>query len=871
MERMNKILIVEDNRLSAKILKDFLEENGYEIFLAETPEQAYHAISNLEINLVIMDIVLGTKFDGIDIAENIQKVKNLPIIFFSGSEKMIQSPRLKNINYYGYFIKGTPLAVLLHNIEIALKLHFRTNIYDSISDIIEYLPFFVIILDKQEKNIWKVNKSFLKFSGYTASEVIGKNISNFIKNIDVDVCDCENCNKIIDFVLYDGLVKKLNLFISNIQSKDQDLILLIGTTASDFITPENDAFLLISGFKQIFEKSHLGVFTYDKNGIITNCNQIFSEIIGAPISKLIGLDMNILPNKKLVAELKKALNGEIGYYEDFYTSYLTGKTIPVKVLFLPVIKDTNIIGGVSIVEDITEKYNHEQNLIQILKKLQNEKERNQALLDANPDMMFTFDENGVIIDYHSNQKSDLYVPPEVFLGKNVYKIMPKDIADLTMEKINLVKQNGKIQIYTYKLSFNDGERIYESRLVKCGEKDYLAIVRDVTEREKHINLITQQLENTKKLNNESQLLNKELKAAKEKAEESEKIKTKFIQNISHEIRTPMNAIIGFSNLLKNDDLTKDKKEHYINIIEKSSLRLLEIIDDMLKLATIVNQNVSVNLVKFQIFDLVSELKIKYSPVATNKNIGFVVDGLDDLSNVIIETDYEKLYDIINKLLANAIKYTERGSVTLKLVKQNNMLLIEVIDTGKGFENDDIFTPFAKDSKIINNFDEGLGISLAIVKAYVEICKGRISVNSKVGEGTTFRVEIPVNFNEIIQHDIKNQILNILIVDDDILNYQYMYEMLSNNDNLKIFYTKNGFEAIELVKKQKFDVIFMDLRMPEMNGNDAAKEIRKIDKTVKIYALTALADDLNDKELRKLFDDMLTKPVNWNKITKILKN
>lgn len=864
------ILIVEDNSLTAAYLSDFLQDNGLTVFLANTPEMAYHIVSKEQVDIIIMDIILGTAFDGIDIAKNILMKKDLPIIFFSGSENMVKSERLNEINFYGYFIKGTPLVILLKNIELALKFHNKKEKTEDIFSIIDTLPFLLLVYDFNNKKIIKINNAFSEYSQYSKDYIEGKDISQIILNFNANHTKKQNIyNQILDIKLANSEIHKLNCIISKMFFNHKHFVVIVSAPYNEQISPENDAFVSISGFKQIFDKSYLGVFTYNKEGIITNCNEVFASIIGVPKSKLIGLNINILPNKAIVAALNQALEGNIGKYEGLYTSYLAGKTTPVRVLFLPILKDDDIIGGVCITEDFTEKYNYEQNLILTLEKLKQEKARNQALLDANPDMMFMFDKNGNIVDFSASSYKDLYVPPEVFLNKNIYEVLPKDIADLSMQKIHDLENTNNIQIYSYQLNINGEDKIFESRLVKCGESYYLSIVRDITDKERAYQMLVEQLKKTKELNEKLEKLNKELAIAKQKAEEGERIKTKFIHNISHEIRTPMNALIGFTQILTTKNLTDDKKEYYAQIIEKSSFRLLEVIDDILKLSAITNENVTINLVRFNLIDIFNEILDKFQKEAKEKSLDFIVEGLEKIQNTVIEIDYQKFKDILAKLLSNAIKYTEKGYIKLDINIDNNVLIIKVIDTGRGLPKFDIYKPFEKDCIETKSIDEGLGIGLAIVKSYVEICKGTIDFETERNKGTTFTVRLPLKFSdEITAGEIVYK--NILIVEDDIFNYNYLYELLKTHTQCNIYYAKNGYEALEIVQNNNIDLIFMDLKMPGLNGIETTKKIKVIKNDIKIIALTAYMSDTTEPEILKLFNSVLTKPVNVSRIKEILK-
>lgn len=251
-------------------------------------------------------------------------------------------------------------------------------------------------------------------------------------------------------------------------------------------------------------------------------------------------------------------------------------------------------------------------------------------------------------------------------------------------------------------------------------------------------------------------------------------------------------------------------------------------------------------------------------------LDFIVEGLEKIQNTVIEIDYQKFKDILVKLLSNSIKYTEKGYIKLEINIENNVLIIKVIDTGKGLPKFDIFKPFEKDCVETKSIDEGLGIGLAIVKSYVDICKGTIDFKSERNKGTTFTVRLPLKFSDEITAD-ETVYKNILIVEDDLLNYNYLYELLNTHTNSNIYYAKNGYEAIEIVQKNNnIDLIFMDLKMPGLNGIKTTKRIKEIKKDVKVIALTAYMSDTTEPEILKLFNGVLTKPVNVNRIKELLK-
>jgi hypothetical protein len=275
---------------------------------------------------------------------------------------------------------------------------------------------------------------------------------------------------------------------------------------------------------------------YDKNGVITDCNDYFVGIIGSSKEKLVGLDMfNQLTNKKIIKEVQRSLNEGEGYYEDLYTSITANKTTFVRILFKGISNGSNEIkGGLALVEDITERKEAEkklfekkrefQNLTEKYKK-QNEElinslehiqqinsklidakemaEKNEAksksLLHAIPDLMFVFRKDGTILDYHAEKTTMLYAPPELFINKNVDQVLPGNIAALTHQVIRKVLRTGQIEEYNYELLIDNKKHIFDSRMVLLDEETTLAIVRDITEAKENEDALQKSRESYKAL------------------------------------------------------------------------------------------------------------------------------------------------------------------------------------------------------------------------------------------------------------------------------------------------------------------------------------------------------------------------------------
>lgn len=376
----------------------------------------------------------------------------------------------------------------------------------------------------------------------------------------------------------------------------------------------------------------------------------------------------------------------------------------------------------------------------------------------------------------------------------------------------------------------------------------------------------------------------EILCAKEKIEESERLKASFLAKMSHEIRTPMNGIIGFSSMLLDPDLTDDKRKQFIDIITSSSNHLLELIDDIINLSKIEAHQVEIANKEFYLNNLFDDIYTYFSPTAFSKNIQFsVMPGLKLTDSKII-TDELKLKNILTNLISNAFKFTNEGKVEFGYSIQNKEVLFFVTDTGIGINPRNyktIFEHFRQADDSSTRQYGGTGLGLPISKSYIELLGGRIWLNSKLNKGSTFYFTLPYHPTLLSQPGKSIADLsipdwsekNILIAEDEEINAIYLTEVLSVT-NANLLHAKNGREAVELVKKQgsTIDLVLMDIKMPELNGYEATKIIKQIYPALPIIAQTAyaMAGD-RDIALSEGCDDYISKPVKKDKLIALLKN
>lgn len=366
----------------------------------------------------------------------------------------------------------------------------------------------------------------------------------------------------------------------------------------------------------------------------------------------------------------------------------------------------------------------------------------------------------------------------------------------------------------------------------------------------------------------------DLIVAKEKAEESDRLKTAFLHNISHEVRTPMNAIIGFSGLLGEPTIASEKQVQFIDIITQSCYQLLGIITDIISIATIeagqestAEERVDLNMIMKQTYEL-------FRPKCQAKGLTLVSENLLLHDEVLIISDETKLIQILTKLLDNAIKFTREGYVNFGYSVNEKEIEFYVEDTGIGISPEmqqEIFKHFSQVESTGAREFGGSGLGLSISKAYVELLGGEVWLKSELGKGSTFYFTIPykkttgkiaaAGTHSIAEVETdKTLAKTLLIVEDEESNYRLLEEIFASM-NLNLLWAKNGEEAISISKEREVDLILMDLKMPVMDGFEATLRIKDFKPNLPIIAQTAYTSDF-DKSQALLCGciDYISKPI-----------
>ena len=352
--------------------------------------------------------------------------------------------------------------------------------------------------------------------------------------------------------------------------------------------------------------------------------------------------------------------------------------------------------------------------------------------------------------------------------------------------------------------------------------------------------------------------------------------------MSHEIRTPINTIIGFSELIKNENITSQKRFKYTGIIEENSQSLLRLIDDIIDIAKIEANELKIKKEACSLGELFAELELTYSNFLKRRqkqNIDLIFQIPEEAHHDVIFTDPYRLKQIINNLFTNALTYTERGHIEIGYsIINDNKLQFFVSDTGSGIpagQIRNIFKRFTQVEETTNSATRGSGLGLSICKDLAILLGGEISVKSIEGEGSIFFVTLPYDKIKIpmvktgpstpapSRYNFSDR--TIMIAEDTPYNYEYLYSILQKT-GAKVIWAKDGIDVLKLFKNSQVDLILMDIQLPEINGYEATAQIRQSNQTIPIIAQTAYAmSEDRQKCLDSGCNEVLVKPIRMDDV------
>jgi PAS domain S-box-containing protein len=621
-----------------------------------------------------------------------------------------------------------------------------------------------------------------------------------------------------------------------IASKERLDIIASGTTAvmyttrGDGITFDylHEAFLQLTGYS-IHEISDLGFETIIKEVVLVGSGQVEPK------------DLSDLWEEKTKKELS------IEYLiqtKDGTFKWISDKSYPVGHI------DSQDEEAIGILLDISDSKEAEIELV-------SEKNRSDQLFSNSPVAIVQLDKGGKILNANAGFKKIFGYEISDVIGRQLHEIIVPDEMLSEAEELN--------RDVFYGLSVNDisfRKRADESLIYVSISGMPIKIKGEVVGAYAMYNDLTKQ-----------KLAEEALIKARDKARESDRLKTAFLHNISHEIRTPMNAIVGFSALLADPDQPDETKETFIETIVSSSGHLLSIINDIVEISNIEANLLTVNHSEFNLESLLNELSDIFLPKAGRKNIQLKLEIEAGNRDLIIISDRTKLYQVLSNLIANAIKFSNEGEVRFGFNRNRNILEFFVSDTGIGIPDDKVETIFDRFFQVDNSETrqyEGTGLGLSISKSYVDLLGGNIWVKSDPGKGSVFYFTLPLESiegnsdgdqEESIQEQADNGQIDkrkILVAEDVESNFR-LIEFYLSGKNIEVVWKLNGKETVDtFMQMEDIDLVLMDIKMPVMDGYEAMKLIRMENPDIPIIAQTAFADDI-DRAMEYGCNDFLSKP------------
>ncbi len=793
-------------------------------------------------------------------------------------EKIIEELNFIHCDIYNYssgdnFI--TIAAQSLWNSDVINRIEKLVNLKSKNHEIplFEGSGFKEVIQKKQSVLIKNPEKAIKDFSNKKSLQTFAKSIAKMIGFKHVIRIPLMISNEVIGILGVTSLKEFSETSIKTLERIGGQVAVLIQKASKDDEMRKNEKKLdlAVKNLRQLIETANAPIFIVDKNGTITEWNNRVAQITGYSKEEALGTNFvkKYISNdfkERINQVLKNVLNGdEISNFE--FPIYSKNKKSIILLLNASPRKNINgnIIGVLGVSQDITELKNKEEEIL--------------AIANYTYDWESWFAPNGKL----------LWVNPAVttltgFSAEECFK-MPNYPIDIlknedrkTFNKYfqQALKEQTSVNDYDFRIIHKNGLIRWMSISwlpIYNNDNEYTGLrtsIRDITERKK---------------------IWKELITAKEKAEESDHLKSAFLATMNHELRTPLNHILGFSSLIP--DMTDDEGiKEFAKLIHSSGSNLLSIIEDIFDLAMVEQSEINIRNNIVYIRDIYIELKKELQEVlnASKKSdtIRLTHKIESRTASLRIFTDKPKVMQVMLNFIKNAVKYTHKGTIGIELsLNEENFLLISVKDTGIGIPKDKqhlIFEFFRQGDDSHTREYGGVGIGLAISQKIANAMNGEIILNSELGKGSTFTFKLPIKrldieetiFLDTILENSKKKSLDlsgkkILLVEDDKISSKMTYNMLSST-NCETLLAYNGAESLEQINKNpNINLILMDLKMPVMDGLLATQEIRKTNKDIPIIAFTAnsLSGNLK-KAMEAGCNDVITKPINEKSLIKKLR-
>lgn len=918
-----KILIIEDNEIVVMDLQAKLKEFNYSVIgVFHSGEEAVIKYPELFPDCILMDVMIAGNMDGIDTATKLMEIRKIPVIFTTSFPDSRVIKRIVESTPYCYLSKPFTSSELHINIELAMSNHQKTaSMAKRVSfddELLKVIPDSLVVLDTTGA-IQYIDPRLYDFCKHESQELQGL---NFIQALPKE----GKSGAIADFQsLLKGHKTSRNFKLTNSQDKTFEFCITgIPIIKDDVVTGilfmfhEKQSFVDNSNsslFQLAVEQCPVSIVITDNKGTIEFANEYFHTLTGYGAKEVVGENPRIL---------KSGYQSE-DFYKEMWQTISTGQIWSGELLnkkkdgelywehatISPLKDDTGKIDKfIGIKENITQKKTTEELLIRHIYYEQKISEFSQYFIENREVEAVLYKSLGLLLEASNVTRICIYeniyegkkyrnsklfsvnssIDDELLLKKNEGKIIDLDSIPGWLQKL------GSHQIVDIRVSdeINDSGLFLSRDVVGLLllpifiydtfwgvlEFDDCRNKRDISDEElRLLKLATNILGNYFQklvMENEREIALRNAEIAEHKALNVAKLKSLYFTAMSHEIKTPLNSIYGIIELLQETNLNDEQRE-FVKIQKETTSHILEVINQILDYSRLEVNELTLEKIVINLNEMIQMVTNSFKDKAQKKGVIVNYSVGENVPGSIV-SDPVKLKQVLINLIGNAVKFTDQGEVKLTVSSEpvNSCLeriTFEVSDTGPGIAEDrlsQIFEAYQQGDLSITRRFGGTGLGLAITRKIVDLFKGKISVESKLNEGSLFKVVLDLEKNisddvrankhdDYAVDDFKN--LRVLIVDDNEVSGKVTSLMLKKI-GCQVDVIADGHLVIENLLKNKYNIIFMDIELGDICGCDISREIRSsVSRDIPIVALTAHnANDIHDKCLEAGISEILMKPV-----------
>jgi len=883
---MKKILIIEDDKILLETATDFLSEEGFEVYRALEGSEGIRLAETILPDLILCDIYMPG-IDGYQVFARLQsgmETSRIPFIFMTAKAEKEDIRFGMQMGADDYITKPVNFLELIKSIQTRIE-KFEKTIKKSEAKyhaLFELAGDSIIMVRPGNGEIFDANISGLDMLGYTKEELLNHGYDKIASDEILQTIQSWKTGKAFDKILMketswlhrQGFEIPVQVNGTILEIAGESFFLLIARNIADIRAKENALQESEERYRNLIENTGEGVGVVDENECFTYVNPAACDIFGLPSGQMMGRSLQSFMDEMSFAEMQRQTEnrkqGEKGMYE-MEVHRPDGSNRWIIVTATPSLDSQGKFTGTSgIFRDITHRKLAEN-------KLEASEKRLSEIVDLTNDWIWEIDPEWKYTYVSPKVYDSMGYSPEEMIGKTPFDFMITEDIIKTKENLrSFVHQYKPLTALENRAKHKNGQVIYleTSGIPMLDEKGkysgYRGADRDITLRK---------------------LYEKELIFSKEKAEESDRLKSSILANMSHELRTPLNGILGFAEILK-EELRDTEYESMAENIRGSGKRLMSTLNSIITLSQLEAGKVSLSMKEVDLKVSIDSVIKSMELLATEKNIYLRTSGIEAIA---IVTDDHLIKQLMRQLLDNAIKFTDGGGITVEyhIVSEGgkDWAVLKVSDTGIGIEKDYfdiIFQEFRQVSEGFGRRYQGSGIGLTICKKIIDLLGGHITLESSPGKGSSFFVWLPVNKHEKyvseknLSTDKKNPLSNnklnsgkelplILLVEDNLVNKDLTEYFL--RAKYRVDHAPDGATALEMVKTRLYAALLMDINLGfGMTGIEVTREIRKLAgyESIPIVAVTGYTLEEDKEKLMEIgCTHYIAKPFDQSEILALL--